>query len=159
MEDEEIVKARFFIEPEDEKSSAQHIGCRLVLTEKMIHAGFKKGMVFNLLDGTVEVALEGPKKEIESFHAEVKKHLVEWLLEKSNDREKLKKLIGNPGISITELELKPKITVLDIGLYSHSLEMNQLGKGVDVYYELVDAIRDLKSTNRDIRDEIAKGRQ
>ena len=36
------------------------------------------------------------------------------------------------------------LRVLDIGLFSHSVELDQLSKGVDVYYELTDAIRELK---------------
>ena len=60
-------KALFYIEPKEEHNKVQHIGVRLLITEKLIHAGFTKGGVFNLPDGRVEVVLEGNKKDIEIF--------------------------------------------------------------------------------------------
>lgn len=139
------VKALFYIEPKEEHNRVQNIGCRLLLTEKLIHAGFKKGGVFNLPDGRVEVILEGNKKDIELFYEDIKIHLVEWLSERSENKERLKKLIGNPGICFSGLEFKESLRVLDIGLYSHSLEMGQLQKGVDVYYDLMVAINKLSN--------------
>ncbi|MFH0927822.1 MAG: acylphosphatase, partial [Candidatus Micrarchaeota archaeon] len=91
---EETVKARFFIEPKEEHNRVQHIGCRLAITEKMLQAGFTKGMVFNLPDGTVEVALEGKAKDIEAFHMSVSEHLVSWLESRASDKEYLKEMIG-----------------------------------------------------------------
>jgi len=148
----EIVKARFFIEPKQEHNRVQHIGCRLVITEKMIHAHFKKGMVFNLPDGTVEVALEGNKKDIDAFYNNLKKNLITWLKEKSKNPKYLEEMIGNPGINLTDLEYKPTLRILSLDLFSHSLEMDQLNKGVDIYYELTKAIKDLGDTNKDLRD-------
>lgn len=143
MAGKEIVRALFYIEPKEEHNRVQHIGCRLILTEKMIHAGFTKGGVFNLPDGRVEVVLEGDKTDIETFHQQVHENLVKWLEEKSTNKERLKSMIGNPGITVSGLEIKNSLMVLDIGLYSHSLEMGQLEKGVDVYYELKEAITGL----------------
>ena len=120
------VKAFFYIEPKEVHNRVQNIGCRLLLTEKSIHAGFKKGGVFNLPDGRVEVVLEGEKKDIERFHDEVSARIVEWLEERAKDKEKLKRLIGNPGIVVSGIDYKPGLMILDIGLYSHSLEMSQL---------------------------------
>jgi acylphosphatase len=137
------VKALFYIEPKEEHNRVQHIGCRLLIAEKLIHAGFTKGGAFNLPDGRVEVVLEGERKDIELFHAEIQKHLVELLEERAHDKEKLKKMVGNPGIMVSKLEFKDNLRVLDIGLYSHSLEMAQLEKGVDIYYDLTDAIKKL----------------
>ena len=139
------VKALFYIQPKEAHNRVQNIGCRLLITEKLIHSGFKKGGVFNLPDGRVEVILEGDKKDIELFYEDVKIHLVEWLNERTENKERLKKLIGNPGIRISELEFDESLRVLDIGLYSHSLEMGQLEKGVDVYYDLMVAINKLSS--------------
>jgi acylphosphatase len=137
------VKALFYIEPKEEHNQVQHIGCRLLIAEKLIHAGFTKGGAFNLPDGRVEVVLEGKKKDIETFHNEIQKDIVELLESRAQDKERLKKMIGNPGIRVSQLEFKENLRVLDIGLYSHSLEMAQLEKGVDVYYDLTDAIRKL----------------
>jgi len=137
------VKAVFYIEPKQAHNQVQHIGCRLLIAEKLIHAGFTKGGAFNLPDGRVEVVLEGEKKDIELFHADIQKHLIDLLEARAQDKEKLRKMIGNPGIVISKLEYKENLRVLDIGLYSHSLEMAQLEKGVDVYYDLTDAIRKL----------------
>jgi acylphosphatase len=137
------VKALFYIEPKEEHNKVQHIGCRLLIAEKLIHAGFTKGGAFNLPDGRVEVVLEGDRKDIELFHVEIQKHLVELLEERAHDKDKLKRMIGNPGITVSKLEFKDNLRVLDIGLYSHSLEMAQLEKGVDVYYDLTDAIKKL----------------
>ncbi|MEW5995974.1 MAG: acylphosphatase [Candidatus Micrarchaeota archaeon] len=142
MAREETVQALFYIEPKTQHNRVQHIGCRLVLTEKMIHAGFKKGWVFNLPDGRVEVLIEGNRKDIETFYSEVKENLVRWLEEKTDNKERLRQMIGNPGIAVSTLELKSGLLVLDVGLFSHSLEMNQLEKGVDVYYNLMQAIRE-----------------
>lgn len=137
------VKALFYIEPKEEHNKVQHIGCRLLITEKLIHAGFTKGGVFNLPDGRVEVVLEGDKKDIELFYEGIKKDIVTLLEARTQDKERLKRMIGNPGIAFSPLEYKNNLRVLDVGLYSHSLEMAQLEKGVDVYYDLTDAIKKL----------------
>ena len=137
------MKALFYIEPKEAHNQVQHIGCRLLIAEKLIHAGFTKGGAFNLPDGRVEVVLEGKKKDIETFHAEIQADIVELLESRAQDKERLKRMIGNPGIRVSALEYKDNLRVLDIGLYSHSLEMAQLEKGVDVYYDLTDAIRKL----------------
>jgi acylphosphatase len=136
------VKALFYIEPKEEHNQVQHIGCRLLIAEKLIHAGFRKGGAFNLPDGRVEVVLEGEMKDIELFHAELERHLVEWLEAGTGDKERLKRMIGNPGITLSKLEYTDNLRVLGIGLYSHSLEMTQLEKGVDVYYALTAAIKE-----------------
>ena len=137
------VKALFYIEPKEEHNNVQHIGCRLLITEKLIHAGFTKGGVFNLPDGRVEVVLEGDKKDIKLFHEGIQKDIVKLLEARTQDTERLKRMIGNPGITVSELEYKDNLRILDIGLYSHSLEVAQLEKGVDVYYDLTDAIKKL----------------
>ncbi len=144
-EEEKSVRALFYIEPKEEHNRVQHIGCRMLITEKLIHAGFTKGRVFNLDDGRVEVLIEGKQKDIELFYNEVKEHLIEWLEARAKDKEKLKRMIGNPGIVLSKLEFKENLRVLDIGLYSHSLEMGQLQKGVDVYYDLMVAINNLSN--------------
>ncbi len=137
---EKEVKALFYIEPKTERNHAQGIGLRMLLTEKMIHAGFKKGGVINLPDRRVEVVLEGKQEDIEKFHNATREHLMQWLEASMTNKEKLMKMVGNPGIQISNLEFKEGILVLDIGLYSHSLELGQLHKGVDVYYMVTEAI-------------------
>jgi acylphosphatase len=144
MAEEGNVKALFYIEPKEEHNRVQNIGCRMLITEKLIHAGFKKGRVFNLDDGRVEVLIEGKRSDIELFYNDVKEHLIEWLEARTKDKEKLRRMIGNPGIKFSELEYKDNLIVLDIGLYSHSLELGQLQKGVDAYYDLTEAIRELR---------------
>lgn len=140
---EEIVRALFYIEPKEAHNRVQHIGCRLILTEKMIHAGFTKGGVFNLPDGRVEVLLEGERKDIETFHEDVQRNLVRWLEQKTDNKERLNALIGNPGITVSSLEIKSGLRILNIDLFSHSLELGQLEKGIDAYYDLRDAITKL----------------
>jgi len=135
------VKALFYIEPKEEHNRVQHIGCMLLIAEKLIHAGFTKGGAFNLPDGRVEFVLEKKKKDIELFYVEIQKHLVELLEERAHDKDRLKKMIGNPGITVSKLGFKDNLRVLGIGLNSYSLEMAQLEKGVDVYYDLTDAIK------------------
>ncbi|MCX6768627.1 MAG: acylphosphatase [Candidatus Micrarchaeota archaeon] len=142
MANEETIQALFYIEPKTPRNRVQHIGCRLVLTEKLIHAGFTKGGVFNLPDGRVEVIMEGNRRDVETFYQEVKENLVTWLEEKTDNKERLKQMIGNPGIAVSSLEFKSGLLILDVGLFSHSLEMNQLEKGVDVYYTLMQAFRE-----------------
>ncbi|MBI5228175.1 acylphosphatase [Candidatus Micrarchaeota archaeon] len=137
------VKALFYIEPKEPHNRVQHIGCRLLITEKLIHAGFTKGGAFNLPDGRVEVVLEGEKKDIETFYIDIQKHLIKLLEARTDDKDRLKEMIGNPGITLTKIEFNSNIRVLDIGLYSHSLEMAQLEKGVDAYYDLTNAIKKL----------------
>jgi acylphosphatase len=136
------VQALFYIEPKEQHNLVQHIGCRLLIAEKLIHAGFTKGGAFNLPDGRVEVVLEGERKNIELFYGDIQKHLVELLEARTHDKERLKQMIGNPGITLSKLEFKDNLRVLDIGLYSHSLELAQLEKGVDVFYALTDAIKE-----------------
>lgn len=151
------VKARFFIEPKEAHNRVQHIGLRLAITEKLIRAGFTKGMVFNLPDGTVEVALEGKTTDVELFYNDVKANLVSWLESRTNDKALLKRMIGNPGISFTALEYKPNLRILDLSLFSHSLEMDQFSKGVDAFYELKGAILDLRATLRHQRGGTMQG--
>ncbi len=136
-----MVKSVFYVEGKH----VQDVGLRMVLTEKIIHAGFTKGGVFNLPDGRVEVVLESTDEEkITSFHKAVVENLIAWLESATADKERLKHLIGNPGISVSKLEFNEKLLVLDVGLFSHSLEFDQLLKGVDAYWELADALRGLK---------------
>ena len=143
MVKEEIVQALFYIEPKEAHNRVQHIGCRLILTEKMIHSGFTKGGVFNLPDGRVEVLLEGKRRDIETFYEDVQRNLVRWLEQKTDNKERLNALIGNPGITVSSLEIKSGLRILNIDLFSHSLELGQLEKGIDAYYDLRDAITKL----------------
>ena len=136
-----MAKALFYIEGE----KVQHIDCRLIVTRELIHAGFTKGGSFNLPDGRVEVVLEGDEEDIRAIHENVRKNLVNWLERSFGDKEILKRQIGNPRpyITVTDLEFNERLLVLDIGLFSHSLTFDQIYKGVDVYEELVKAIRGL----------------
>lgn len=136
-----MVKALFYIE--GDKIPVQHIGCRLVVTKKLIHMGFTKGGAFNMPDGRVEVVLEGEKEKIIAAHKEIKENLVNWLIEASENSEELKKKVGNPGIKTSELEFNENLLVLDIGLFSHSLTFDQVYKGVDVYKALVRQMREM----------------
>lgn len=137
-----MVKALFYIEGE----KVQHVGLRLIITNKIIHAGFTKGGAFNMPDGRVEVVLEGDEEKILSIHKEIKEHLIDWLKERAKNEEELKK-ITNPAIKkVTDLEFKEDLLVLDVGLFSHSLTFDQIYKGVDVYKDLTSAIKDLKET-------------
>ena len=136
------MKALFYIVG----NNVQHIGCRLTVTTKLIHAGFKKGGAFNLPDGRVEVVLEGDRKDIIHAHREIKENLISWLEESARDVEEIKNMIGNPhpNITVTDLTFDDNLVVLDIGLFSHSLTFDQIYKGVDVYKELTKAIVDLR---------------
>ncbi|MDD2666605.1 MAG: hypothetical protein PHD13_05210 [Methanocellales archaeon] len=138
------MKALFYIEG----NHVQHIGCRLTVTTKLIHDGFKKGGAFNLPDGRVEVVLEGSKDDITHAHREIKENLISWLEESARDVEAIKNMIGNPhpNIKVTDLDFDDNLVVLDIGLFSHSLTFDQIYKGVDVYKELTTAIRNLNNT-------------
>jgi acylphosphatase len=135
-------KAIFYVTGE----VVQHAGCRLRITSALIHAGFKKGGAFNLPDGRVEVVLEGEEEQVKKVHRDISDNLVEWLIRDADDREGLKKRIGNPGIKVTPLEYNNDIIVLDIGLFSHSLTFDQIYKGVDVYKDLAHAISRLNET-------------
>lgn len=139
-----MTKALFYIE--GKTVPVQHEGVRLIITKRLIHMGFIKGGAFNMPDGRVEVVLEGDKQKLVEAHQEIKENLLEWLLQASQDREKLKEKIGNPGVKISELEFNENLLVLDIGLYSHSLTFDQIYKGVSVYKELSGAIADLRNT-------------
>lgn len=154
MAEKETVQALFYIEPKEAHNRVQHIGCRLILTEKLIRAGFTKGGVFNLPDGRVEVLIEGNKEDIETFYREVCENLVAWLEEKTDNKERLKQMIGNPGINFSQLEIKQSLRVLDIGLFSHSLELNQLEKGVDVYYNLTEAFKENSAAYGELKNTI-----
>ncbi|MBS3057422.1 MAG: acylphosphatase [Candidatus Diapherotrites archaeon] len=135
-----MTKALFYIEGE----KVQHVGLRLIVTNKIIHAGFTRGGAFNMPDGRVEVVLEGDKEMIQAIHKEIKEHLIDWLKERAKDEEELKK-ITNPAIKrVTDLEFKEDLLVLDVGLFSHSLTFDQIYKGVDVYKDLTSAIKELK---------------
>lgn len=137
------MKALFYITGE----KVQHIGCRLVVTRELIYRDFKKGGAFNLPDGRVEVVLgDKDKDKIVETHRYLKENLVSLLKRDSGDREKLGKLIGNPGIKVTNLEFNEDILVLDIGLFSHALTFDQVYKGVDVYDKVARAIEKLNKT-------------
>ena len=72
---EKSKKALFYIEGKE----VQHAGLRLLLTKKMIQAGFTKGGAFNMPDGRVEVVLEDTLQKIEAFHSEIRLGLKNWL--------------------------------------------------------------------------------
>ncbi|MDI6888555.1 MAG: acylphosphatase [Methanocellales archaeon] len=137
-------KALFYIEGKE----VQHIGCRLTVTRELIRAGFTKGGAFNLPDGRVEVVLEGDEDRIKYMHKEVRENLVNWLEQGAVDRKTLKRRMGNPhpSLTVTDLEFKEDLLVLDIGLFSHSLTFDQIYKGVDVYKELIGVIKNLNDT-------------
>jgi len=137
-----MAKALFYIEGKH----VQHVGCRLVITRHLIHVGFTHGGAFNMPDGRLEVVMEGEDEQIKAAHKEISENLVSWLERDADDREKVKKLIGNPGIHVGELEFKDNLLVLDIGLFSHSLTFDQIYKGIDVYAHLVNVIDKLNTT-------------
>jgi acylphosphatase len=140
MADEGEVKALFYIEPKTEKNRVQHIGCRMVILQEMIKRNFKQGNVFNLDDGRVEVLIQGNGIDIGLFHSYIKDNLYDLLIS-GKQTEEGKKLVrdavGNPGFNVTGLELKPHLIVHDLALASHSLELNQFEKGIDVYAQLI----------------------
>ncbi|GBE56852.1 hypothetical protein BMS3Bbin16_01065 [archaeon BMS3Bbin16] len=149
-----MVKALFYIE--GKKISVQHIGCRLIVTNELIHRGFTKGGAFNMPDGRVEVVLEGDKEKLIEAHKEVKENLHKWIINASEDREELKKKIGNPGIEVSELEFNDDLLVLDIGLFSHSLTFDQIYKGVDVYKELSKQSKELTRAIKNLNKTLEK---
>ena len=135
-----MAKAVFYLSG----SKAQHEGNRLLLASKLIEFGFEKGAVFNLPDGRVEVLLEGLKDKIEEFHNMVKKDFIAWVKAKAHDHEAVKKQIGNPGIHFSELDYNEDLLVHKLEIYGHSLTFDQIYKGVDVYKDLTQAIRELR---------------
>ena len=137
-------KALFYIEGKN----VQHIGCRLLVTKRLIHMGLTKGGAFNLPDGRVEIVLEGSEEQIKNTHNDVKENLVSWIKQSAEERQDLNRLIGNPkpDVRITGLEFNDSLLVLDIGLFSHSLTFDQIYKGVDVYKDLTKAILSLNKT-------------
>ncbi len=137
-------KALFYIEGKE----VQHVGCRLTVTKKLIYADFKKGGAFNLPDGRVEVVLEGDEDRIKCMHEEIRENLINWLEQSAMGREELKRRIGNPhpSITVSDLEFKEDLLVLDISLFSHTLTFDQIYKGVDVYKELIGVIKNLNET-------------
>ncbi|MDO8634468.1 MAG: hypothetical protein Q7K34_04225 [archaeon] len=139
-----MAKALFYVE--GKTVPVQHEGVRLIITKNLIHMGFTKGGAFNLPDGRVEVVLEGDKQKLIEAHKEVKENLLQWMLQASQDKEKLKEKIGNPGVKVSDLEFNDNLLVLDIGLFAHSLAFDQIYKGVSVYKELSKAIRNLNKT-------------
>ncbi|MBU4406404.1 MAG: hypothetical protein KKB24_02340 [Candidatus Altiarchaeota archaeon] len=140
-------KALFYITDKN----VQHVGCRIKVTSKLIHDGFKKGGAFNMPDGRVEVVLEGEEEEIERAHRDISENLVDWLIKDADDVDKVVERIGNPGIKVSDLEYNDDILVLDIGLFSHSLTFDQIYKGVDVYKGVKEAIKDLRETLKEMR--------
>ncbi len=137
-------KALFYIEGKN----VQHIGCRLIVTKQLIHTGLTKGGAFNLPDGRVEIVLEGSEDQLKNAHNYIKDNLIEWIKQSANEREELKRLIGNPkpDVKISELEFNDSLLVLDIGLFSHSLTFDQIYKGIDVYKDLTKSILLLNQT-------------
>lgn len=142
-----MAKALFYIEGKN--IQVQHTGCRLAITKELIHMGFTKGGAFNLPDGRVEVVLEGERERLIETHKAIKENLYGWLVNASENKEKLKRKLGNPGVKVSELEFNDSLLVLDIGLFSHSLTFDQIYKGVDIYKELVSACRELAGVSRE----------
>ncbi len=147
-----MAKAVFYLKG----SKAQHEGNRLLLTSKLIEHHFKKGAVFNLPDGRVEVLLEGLEDKINGFHTIVKRDFVRWVEEKAKDKDEVKKQIGNPGISFTDLEFDEDLIIHDIGLFSHSLTFDQVYKGVDIFKELNKTNKGLQSAITDFKSTVNK---
>ncbi|MBL7160588.1 MAG: acylphosphatase [Candidatus Aenigmarchaeota archaeon] len=125
-------------------TKAQHEGNRLLLASKMIEFGFEKGAVFNLPDGRVEVLLEGERERIEKFHTTAKNDFTSWVMAKTEEHNAVKEQIGNPGIMFSDLDFNDDLLVHKLEIYGHSLTFDQIHKGVDVYKELTQAIRELR---------------
>ena len=123
---------------------AQHEGNRLLMSSKMIEHGFEKGAVFNLPDGRVEVLLEGREKKIREFYQTSKRDFTSWVKSKARDYEEVKDQIGNPGVRFSVLDMNKDLLVHKLEIYGHSLTFDQIHKGVDVYRELTQAIRELR---------------
>ena len=142
---------------------AHHEGNRLLMASKMIEHGFEKGAVFNLPDGRVEVLLEGPKEKIQDFHRTSKRDFTAWVKAKVKDHKEVKKQIGNPGIRFSDLDLNNDLLVHKLEIYGHSLSFDQIYKGVDVYKDLRDQMREnsrvyeeLVHAIRELRQELQK---
>ncbi|MEW5996147.1 MAG: hypothetical protein AB1657_00955 [Candidatus Micrarchaeota archaeon] len=128
MADEGEVKALSYIEPKTEKNRVQHIGCWIVILQEMIKRNFRRGNVFSLDDGRVEVLVQGSGIDIALFHSYIRDNLYGLLLESKNSEEGKKLVIdavGNPGFNVTDIELKPQLVVHGLALASHSLELDQ----------------------------------
>lgn len=137
-----MAKAVFYLSGE----KAQHEGNRLLMTSKMIEHRFEKGAAFNLPDGRVEILLEDSQEKIERFHEMAKNDFVSWVETKLVNQEAIKKQIGNPGINFSELDFNDDLLVHKLEIFSHSLTFDQIYKGVDVYTDLTQAIKDLRDT-------------
>lgn len=142
-----MAKAVFYLSG----ANAQHEGNRLLMSSKMIEHGFEKGAAFNLPDGRVEILLEGPADKIKEFHRIAKRDFLVWVKTKVMNRKTMEKQIGNPGIKFSELDFDNDLLVHKLEIYGHSLTFDQIYKGVDVYKDLTQAIKDLRKTMKKLQ--------
>ena len=123
--------------------NAHHEGNRLLLASKMIEHGFEKGAAFNTPAGVVQVILEDPQEKIEKFYELAKRDYVEWVKQKAKNHQEVKDQIGNPRIHFSNLEFDDDLYVHKLENNGHSLTFDQNYNGLDVYKELLLAIRAL----------------
>ncbi|MBD3261202.1 MAG: hypothetical protein GF334_05885 [Candidatus Altiarchaeales archaeon] len=145
-----MVKAVFYLKGKN----AQHEGNRLLMASKMIEHGFEKGAVFNLPDGRVEVLMEGPKEKIVQFHSMASRDFESWVKAKAKDHKTVKEQIGNPGVKFTSPEFDDDLLVHKLEIYGHSLTFDQIYKGVDVYKDLKEQMRENSGVYKDLKTQM-----
>jgi hypothetical protein len=130
-------------------------GVRLSLTNRMIRIGVQWGSVENIGTKKLVVKLGGTKEEIIKHRKTIVNNFEKWLNEDIGERERLVKKIANPKIRFTKLVFDNDMFILPMNMHSHGLQCDQLRKGVDVYYELKEAMHDLRDINAQLLKELA----
>ncbi len=134
-----MAKAVFYLSGKN----AHHEGNRLLMASKMIEWGFEKGAAYNQPGSRVEVLIAGPREKIIEFYETAKRDFTTWVKAKDKDHHAIKEQIGNPGLRFSALDFDDELLIHKLEIYGHSLTFDQIYKGVDVYKELISAIRGL----------------
>lgn len=130
-------------------SNLQDEGVRLSLTNRMIRMGVKWGSVENVGSKKLLVRLGGDSKgEIKKFHRVIKDNFERWLKEDIEEKQRLRKRIANPGITVTAITLDSDLFILPINLHSHALQCQQLRKGIDVFEEISITFNEFLKSNQ-----------
>ena len=140
-----------------ENSRLADEGIRLTLTDKMIREGIVYASVENIGSKRLIIKLGGSSRdELEGFRKLIEDNFESWMSEGRMGGERLKRILGNPGLTYTENVYDDELFVLPVGLHSHGLQCEQLRKGVDVFEDIAETNKGLRDANQGLVEEMRR---
>ncbi|MFH1225512.1 MAG: hypothetical protein V1676_06950 [Candidatus Diapherotrites archaeon] len=126
----------------NEKNVITERGVRVFIMERLLNSPFERGTVLNIDEKTVEVRMEGTKKQILEFKAELEKELIAKY--------------GNPVILFTPLQSNRALQLPALMRSGQALVLGQLSKGVDVQLKILETLTGQKTELGSLPERLGK---